>query len=146
MNLFSVLPLIYCLLGATEVSHSADYKDHRLEVRVKGASQTGKDLCVALYGKGDGFPSERSSLKNIVTTTQAGESVVLFEVPYGEYAVAVFVDGNGNGKLDKNIFGFPKEQFGFSNDFKPRMAAPKFEQCSFLFSEEQKQVTITLRK
>jgi uncharacterized protein (DUF2141 family) len=43
-------------------------------------------------------------------------------VPHGEYAIAVFVDVNGNGKMDKNFLGIPKEQYGFSNNVMGKMA------------------------
>jgi uncharacterized protein (DUF2141 family) len=52
-------------------------------------------------------------------------------LPHGEYAIAVFVDLNGNGKMDKNFLGIPKEQYGFSNNVMGRMAAPSFEQAKF---------------
>ena len=50
-------------------------------------------------------------------------------LPHGEYAIAVFVDLNGNGKMDKNFLGIPKEQYGFSNNVMGKMAAPSFEQA-----------------
>ena len=52
-------------------------------------------------------------------------------LPHGEYAIAVFVDLNGNGKMDKNFLGIPKEQYGFSNNVMGKMAAPSFEQAKF---------------
>jgi len=52
-------------------------------------------------------------------------------LPHGEYAIAIFVDANGNGKMDKNFLGIPKEQYGFSNNVMGRMAAPSFEQAKF---------------
>jgi len=33
----------------------------------------------------------------------------------GRYAVVVYVDRNGNGKLDRGMFGRPTEPYGFSN-------------------------------
>jgi uncharacterized protein (DUF2141 family) len=53
------------------------------------------------------------------------------ELPPGTYAVAVFHDANGNGKLDTNFLGIPKEPTGASRDPKPRMGPPKFTDCSF---------------
>ena len=52
-------------------------------------------------------------------------------LPHGEYAIAIFVDANRNGKMDKNFLGIPKEQYGFSNNVMGRMAAPSFEQAKF---------------
>ena len=60
-------------------------------------------------------------------------------VPHGEYAIAVFVDVNGNGKMDKNFLGIPKEQYGFSNNVMGRMAAPTFDQAKFEVTGPTKQ-------
>jgi uncharacterized protein (DUF2141 family) len=49
----------------------------------------------------------------------------------GEWAVALSQDLNNNDKLDKNLLGIPTEPFAFSNNVKPRLAAPTFQQCKF---------------
>ena len=45
----------------------------------------------------------------------------------GRYALRVFADENGNGKLDTNLMGMPTERYGFSNDAKGNRAAPGFD-------------------
>ena len=50
---------------------------------------------------------------------------------YGEYAVTLFVDLDGNKKLNKNFLGIPKEQYGFSNNVMGRMSPPTFDQAKF---------------
>ena len=52
-------------------------------------------------------------------------------LPYGEYAISLFVDFNGNKKLDKNFLGIPKEQYGFSNNVMGKMSPPTFDQAKF---------------
>ena len=69
--------------------------------------------------------------------TSAGEiELQNFEIngmlPHGEYAISLFVDSNGNKKIDKNFFGIPKEQYGFSNNVMGRMSAPSFDQAKFM--------------
>lgn len=46
-------------------------------------------------------------------------------LPSGSYAVALFHDENGNGKLDKR-FGIPLEGFGFSNNPRILFGPPSF--------------------
>ena len=46
-------------------------------------------------------------------------------VPSGSYAVAVYHDVNGNGRLDKQLIGVPAEPYGFSNDV-GRIGPPSF--------------------
>ena len=69
--------------------------------------------------------------------TSAGEiELQNFEIngmlPHGEYAISLFVDSNGNKKIDKNFFGIPKEQYGFSNNVMGRMSPPSFDQAKFM--------------
>ncbi|MEL6593163.1 MAG: DUF2141 domain-containing protein [Bacteroidota bacterium] len=60
-----------------------------------------------------------------------------------EYAISVFVDLNGNGELDSNLFGIPLEPYGFYRDFRPTLSAPDFEDCSFYMDGDQ-QIKLTL--
>ncbi len=42
--------------------------------------------------------------------------VTLHDMPSGDYAVKLFHDANGNGEMDANMLGIPKEGYGFSNN------------------------------
>ena len=47
----------------------------------------------------------------------------------------LYHDENGDGKMNRNFFGIPKEPFGFSNNVKPKFSMPTFEECKFLLDE-----------
>ena len=53
------------------------------------------------------------------------------DLPDGSYAIALFIDLNGNKKIDKNFLGIPKEQYGFSNNAMGKLSAPTFVQAQF---------------
>ena len=57
--------------------------------------------------------------------------VTLQGLPPGRYAAQVFYDENGNHKVDRALFGIPKEGVGFSNDAKIRFSPPKWEEAMF---------------
>jgi uncharacterized protein (DUF2141 family) len=63
-------------------------------------------------------------------------TVVLEEVPAGEYAVSVFHDENSNRKLDTGAFGIPLEKTGFSNNAKGHMGPPKYEDAKFEVADD----------
>ena len=69
-------------------------------------------------------------------------------VPIGEYAITLYHDENGNEKLDKNVFGIPKERYGFSNnEYGPHGSKPKFKKAAFKTNnEEAALVDIELRR
>jgi uncharacterized protein (DUF2141 family) len=62
----------------------------------------------------------------------------------GTYAIAVFHDVNGNGKLDRSFIGLPNEPYGFSNDV-GRRGPPNFEAARILVKEPTTTVVIPIR-
>lgn len=59
-------------------------------------------------------------------TARSGTMRFTFNVPAGEYGIAVFHDINGNGKLDTTAVGLPSEPYGFSNDI-GRTGPPRYD-------------------
>ncbi len=58
------------------------------------------------------------------------------ELPFGEYAIAVYHDKNTNGKIDTNILGIPKEDYGFSNNARGRFGPASWEDSKFLIESD----------
>lgn len=79
-------------------------------------------------GKNDARPGLVQGARQPV---QAGKSRLEFELPEGVYAIKLFLDLNGNQKVDTNFLGIPKEPFGFSNNAKARLGPPSFEAAAF---------------
>ena len=97
-------------------------------------------LMLAIYNNTEAFEgsvikekrSEVGVFKGLELYLEPMDSTQLnTEIPDGEYAIAFFIDANGNKKLDKNFLGIPKEQFGFSNNAMGTLSAPSFEQAKF---------------
>jgi len=71
--------------------------------------------------------------------------VTVADLPAGRYAVQAFLDENGNGKVDRALFGIPKEGIGFSNDAKIRLGPPKFADAVFDFDGNSRAIRLNLR-
>ena len=67
------------------------------------------------------------------------------ELAPGEWAVALSQDTNDNDKLDKNFLGIPTEPYAFSNNVRPRFAAPNFEECKFTVAGPGQVISIALK-
>lgn len=63
-------------------------------------------------------------------------------LPPGQYAIASFYDENGNQKLDRNLAGFPKEKYGFSNNVRGTFGPPALSEQIFTFKADQ---TLSIR-
>ncbi|WP_461251793.1 DUF2141 domain-containing protein [Treponema sp. R8-4-B8] len=66
------------------------------------------------------YSNEKDYKKDIPYTSFVLESAsknitYSFDIPEGEYLIALFQDANNNGVLDINFLGFPKEPVGLSN-------------------------------
>lgn len=103
-----------------------------------GAAAHAYDLTVEVYnarsdkGTVDGalYDAESSWLKKALQGERqpaAARTVLVYRnLQAGTYALSLFHDENGNGKLDSNIAGVPTERYGFSRDARGRMGAPAF--------------------
>jgi uncharacterized protein (DUF2141 family) len=61
-----------------------------------------------------------------VAATSLSATIVMKDLPPGDYGIVVLHDENENMKLDRNIFGFPKEGFGFADNPKVDFRAAPF--------------------
>ncbi len=66
-------------------------------------------------------------------------------LPYGEYAIKVYHDENGNDEMDTRMFGIPKERYGFSNDARGAFGPPEYEDALFKLDSPKKEIIITLQ-
>jgi uncharacterized protein (DUF2141 family) len=118
---------------------------HDLTIQVSNIQDkyVGKKMYLAIWKDQTNFLKEdKMDVSEIILITSKSFSFTK-SIPEGTYAYSMYVDLNGNGKLDKNIFGAPKEPYGFSNNFKPKFSAPDFSDCSFSIKQNTKH-TITL--
>ena len=118
----------------------------QVQLKIQNIKHAKGNMRVAFYKKGSGFPKEGSiTYAKEVKVNQTGEMNFIFtDIPYGEYAIAVFHDKNLNQKIDKNLVGYPTEPFGFSKNFKPRFSEPKFDDCNVAISQNSNTFTIKL--
>ncbi len=141
--MFYLLSLI-SLLFAEKTPVSTPPKA-RLQVDVHHVSSRDGAVFVALFKPGKDFP-EGKPIEGKRIDASASSVQISFSVEPGNYALALFHDMNSNGKMDKNMFGIPKEPYGFSNNFRPKLSVPKFKDCQFSVGEGGKTVRVDLEK
>ncbi|CCH02873.1 hypothetical protein FAES_4874 [Fibrella aestuarina BUZ 2] len=98
-----------------------------------------------LFTSENGFPDKAkpAQAKSIGATGRTVQAT--FEVDPGTYALAIYHDVNGNDKIDKKMFGIPTEPYGFSNNVRPRMSAPSYDDCKVVVGEAGKTISIQLK-
>ncbi len=115
-----------------------------LVVKVQNISSSRGSIQVALYDSENNFLKAHYLGKT--TSEDKGEVSIFFEdLPPGEYALGAIHDSNGNGVLDTNLLGIPKEGFGFSNGGQGRFGPPSFDKVKFTWCGERETVVIRLK-
>lgn len=119
-----------------------------LTVEVVGAKNNQGHIAVAVFATPEGFPKEdtRAIRRERVPIDGASlsSSVMLTDLPAGDYAVSVFHDNNDSGKLETNFFGIPTKGYGFSNDPRPGMRAARFDEARFALPEGGAKIRVEL--
>jgi uncharacterized protein (DUF2141 family) len=70
--------------------------------------------------------------------------VAVHNIPPGIYAAQATHDANGNNKVDKGLFGIPKEGVGFSNDAL-HFSEPKFDDAAFRHDSGDQKISVGLK-
>lgn len=129
------MALAACLLGASVPATAG-----QIDVVVTTQGKAGAVGC-ALFSKQAGFPMDRGGADvETMAVPSGGAFLCRFQVPdtAATYAVSAFLDENGNGRLDRNAFGLPKEPWGVSNNARPALRAPRFSEARFSVGAGQK--------
>lgn len=100
-----------------------------LEVVVKGLRSRRGALLVQVFAEPNGFPNDdtRAARRVKVPIEEPTPRVAFSALPYGDYAISVCHDANGNGRCDANMLGIPTEGVGASNDSLRRFGPPRFD-------------------
>lgn len=114
-------------------------------VEVRNIEKKG-EMHLAIYDDADVFENDngkkggatRGIIDGVIEEVGTGTATYRFELPHGTYAIGLFVDANYNNEMDRNIFGVPKEQYGFSNDARGSFGPPSFKEASFTVSGDIK--------
>ncbi len=117
-----------------------------LIVTVSNLKDKNSPVYLAIYNNSQNFGKEEGMYKGAKGNPNGKSTVdiqILDLVP-GTYAIAIYQDTNGNGKLDTGFMGIPKEPYGFSNNFRPMFSGPTFEKCSFKFSGKTTNIHIEI--
>lgn len=115
-------------------------------VAVSGLRNTKGLIRACLTTKPATFPEcdkDPQSLR-LSVPAQNGPVLVFRHVAPGSYAVSLFHDENGNGRLDKTM-GIPSEGYGFSRDAPVHFGPPKFDAAKVSIGSSDMTLAIKLR-
>jgi uncharacterized protein (DUF2141 family) len=108
-----------------------------LTIEITNIKHSKGTLRLGVFRAGTTFGSTyaKPDFGQMVAVTGKGIERTIMSLPPGRYALALYHDMNDNWKLDKNFVGYPKEPYGFSNNYRPVFSGPNFEDCAFEVKE-----------
>ncbi|ANY84779.1 hypothetical protein BB934_38335 (plasmid) [Microvirga ossetica] len=130
--MFTVALFLYSDFGASATTLHVDAFGIQI-----GAGTVFAGLCV-------GGLDERSC--QFGQTSPGRMAAIRFTFPEllpGTYAIAIFQDLNGNGRLDRTPLGLPLEPYGFSNDA-GRLRRPTFAGASIQVGDQDLRIAVRL--
>jgi uncharacterized protein (DUF2141 family) len=137
-----IMRAMFVAILAVLTSAAPRESNHLITVRVTGFRGTKGALVCRLFRSREGFPAkpaegmQKSAPIRVDATTETPTGSCNFaDLPDGTYAVTVFHDENGNGKLDTNFIGIPSEGVGVSNNHR-RLGRPTWEDARFVVNKD----------
>lgn len=101
-------------------------------------------IIIGVYDSPKNFPKDEGQLIKTTIPVNSKSVTTTLNLAPGEYAFAICHDEDGDGTCNQNFLGIPKEGFAFSNNFKPRLRAPKFDDVKIVVGEEDMEIEIKL--
>lgn len=130
-----VLTLV--LVGFSLLAGAAQQGTVQLEII--GLETLEGQLIVRVYSREDAWLSEDFVLEKKVALAnwpQDKPMVFTLELPQGEYALSVFHDQDGNGRMKRYPMGMPAEPVVMSNNALGNFGPPKFKDARFELGDE----------
>lgn len=93
-----------------------------IELEIAGVRSAKGAIKIDVYA-----PPRKHAAKRLVPAIRGPMKVAIDDVRPGAYAIMLYHDENGNGRLDRGgLLGMPIEGYAFSNDAPVRFGPPSF--------------------
>ncbi len=134
----------FALFAITCISWSSHVEAAELIISIDNPPNSGAVIAM-LFNSKSTFVDLRDPFKTITLPSGGTNPGRIKDLIAGEYALVVYHDENGNGRLDENFIGIPSEPLGFSNRYWPQ-GPPTFANAAFrLEADETKSINVKLQ-
>jgi len=146
-RIHSALLKFVCRFGFASLLIGSATQANVLRVDVTGLQNDHGDIYCQLFSGAKGFPRKVSKTTAVVRAQIQDRSATCTfpNISPGCYAVAVYHDGNDNGRLDRGFMGIPKKGVGVSNDAQRSWGVPNFDQARFVVEADEERIVIPIK-
>ncbi len=153
----NLIAVIFVLLSLPALAQSVDSSWHNktlpdstqklqtasLTVVITDLNNDKGEVRIALCNSKENYESGNPFMKAAAKIRNNTATFTFEKVPFGTYAVKFYHDENMNGKLDRNLFGMPKEDYGFSNNATGNFGPASFEDAKFEINKTSLTITVS---
>ncbi len=113
-------------------------------VNILGVENNKGIVRIGLYNEKANFPIYEKHFKGVsINANTTGVRYTFTNIPMGTYAIAVWQDKDDNKVINKNFFGAPNENYGFSKNIYGSFGPPDFDEVSFKVNSKR-EITFTI--
>ncbi|MDR2084993.1 MAG: DUF2141 domain-containing protein [Bacteroidales bacterium] len=116
-----------------------------IDINITGIDEIKGQIVVLVFDNPDNFPKDQKLAKffNFPVTSKE-MTVCVKDLQVQNYAIFIYHDKDNNGKCNQNFIGMPTEKIGFSNNIRPKLKAPKFNEAKV--DTETNEISVELYK
>lgn len=110
-----------------------------LIIEITGLKEASGDVYIAVFNSDETFLGDEpvQARKVVIADALDGDVVSTeLELPMGDYAFSAFHDKDGDGELDTNFVGMPKEPIAMSNNAVGKFGPPDYDDAVFTLGAE----------
>ncbi len=115
-----------------------------LDTEIRAMISAGGEISAGVFTGEDEFPRPPVDRLRVTPSTRT-QRLTFPGLEPGEYAVGVYQDLNGNGRLDATVARNPTEPWGISNNPRPKDRSPTWDEAKFSLPPEGAKIVIELR-
>ena len=144
--MFVTLTITFCSSTIfSQEMESVDTNSGTFILSVVGLESDDGKVMIALFNSEEGYSETGENFKsNAIEINESKVEWIIEDLPYGEYAIKLYHDENGNNKMDKNMLGIPSEDYGFSNNASGSFGPADYEDAKFDFNTSGQKHEINL--
>lgn len=131
-------------LKAQEISYPEKEDVSEFRLSIEGINELKGEIRIAMFDSKEKYTKD--PIHAIVIPVDSTTIIWTQEMlPFGEYAIAVYHDKNENGKIDTNLLGIPKEDYGFSNNARGRFGPASWQDSKFIVEDNFYSTSIKIK-
>lgn len=118
---------LFCFVILYNIVYCQTYN---LELTVTNINKVKGEIIIGIFNNENSFLKENNEFKKYqIIINNFTEKYIITNLPKGKYAISLYHDENSDKECNLNFLGIPQEGYGFSNNYKPLLSAPSFEDC-----------------